>query len=70
MIEDSWIDKNWPKGKGKWKYNFQLSSFGFPYVDAIKQWVEENPSARYWGNMGYISCNTEEDAVMVWLRWA
>ena len=70
MIEDSWINKSWPKGKGKWKYHFQLKHFGFPHVDAIRQWVQENPDNRYFGNMGFISCNSEQDAIMVWLRWA
>lgn len=70
MITDSWINKNWPSKTAKWKYNFQLSNFGFPYVDAIRQWVKENPNDRYFGNMGFISCNREQDAIMVVLKWS
>lgn len=70
MIEDSWINKSWPNGKGKWKYNFQLTNFGFPHVDNIKEWVQENPTDRWWGNMGYISCNKEDDAINVMLKWS
>ena len=70
MIEDSWISKSWPNGMEKWKYNFQLTDFGFPHVDSIRQWVAENPKGRWFGPMGYISCNCEKDALMVVLRWS
>lgn len=71
MIVDSWVNKRWPEHpKYKWKYNFQLSSFGFPYVEEIKSWVEQDPKNRSWGNLGYVHCNSDEDAMMVVLRWA
>ncbi len=70
MITDSWINKSWPNSKARWKYNFQLSNFGFPHIDAIKSWVAENPNNRYFGNMGFISCNSEQDAILVVLKWA
>lgn len=69
MILDSWINKNWPNCKGKWKYNYELKNYGFPHISEIIAWVRENPKERCWGNMGYISCNKEEDAMMVVLRW-
>lgn len=70
MITESWINNSWPNGKAKWKYNYQLSNYGFPHVSEITSWVGENPKERSWGNMGYISCNNEEDALMIVLRWS
>ena len=70
MIVDSWINKSWPNCKGKWKYNYEVNNFGFPHVDSIKEWVAEKPADRNWGNMGFIACNEEEDAIMIVLKWA
>lgn len=70
MIKDSWVNKSYPSIKAKWKYNFQLTDYGFPYMADIKSWCEEDPANRAWGNLGYISCNKDLDAMMVVLRWA
>lgn len=69
MIIESWINKSWPS-KGKFKYNYQLSTYGFPHVKEIETWVKEKPTERGWGNMGYVACNKEEDALMIVLRWS
>lgn len=66
MISDLYISKS---NKNKFKYCFEVSNFGFPNVDNIKEWVAEDPDNRQWGNLGYISCNSEEDAIMVVLKW-
>lgn len=63
LIKNSWTNK-------KWKYNFELRNYGFPYVEEIKSWVSEKPNDRLWGNMGFISCNSDEDAIMVVLKWS
>lgn len=77
MIVNSWINTkddefNGPKKYNflSKKYNFLLSNLGFPHVKDIKEWVSEDPDNRQFGNMGYVSCNSEQDAIMIVLRWS
>jgi hypothetical protein len=54
----------------EFKYCIKVADFGFPNVSDIKEWVAENNGNRSWGNLGYVSCNSEEDAIMVVLKWS
>jgi hypothetical protein len=54
----------------EFQYCIKVKDFGFPHVDDIKEWVAEDAENRSWGNLGYVSCNREEDTIMVVLKWS
>lgn len=58
------------RSKNKWKFCFELKNYGYPYVDEFVNWAKEDPENRRWGNMGYVECVKEEDAILFMLKWS
>jgi hypothetical protein len=48
--------------KNKFKYCFEMTHFGGNQRDELELWCKENDT-RFWGNMGYVRCQTDEDAI-------
>ena len=54
--------------KNNFKYCFQMTHFGGNQRDELELWCEGN-ATKLWGNMGYVSCQTDEDAIEFINTW-
>lgn len=48
--------------KNRFKYCFEMSYYGGNERNELEDWCKLNET-REWGNMGYVSCRTDEDAI-------
>jgi hypothetical protein len=54
--------------KNRFKYCFEMLNYGGTHRDELELWCEESPT-REWGNMGYVYCQTDEDAIEFINTW-
>ena len=54
--------------KNRFKYCFEMAFYGGNERAELEAWCEENHT-REWGNMGYVSCQTDEDAIEFINKW-
>lgn len=48
--------------RNKFKYCFEMRNYGGNERTELEQWCKEDDT-REWGNMGYVSCQKDEDAI-------
>lgn len=58
-----------PHPKNKFKYCFEMRDYGGEQRAELEQWCLEDPINRRWGNMGYVECQKDEDAIEMILTW-
>lgn len=58
-----------PHPKNKFKYCFEMSHYGGEQRAELEAWCLEDPVNRRWGNMGYVECNLDSDAVEFITTW-
>jgi hypothetical protein len=54
--------------KNRFKYCFEMTYYGSNQRDELELWCEESPT-REWGNMGYVYCQSDEDAIEFINTW-
>jgi hypothetical protein len=55
--------------KNKFKYCFEMRDYGGKQRDELETWCLRDSENRRWGNMGYVECQRDEDAIELILRW-
>ena len=58
-----------PHPKNRFKYCFEMSQYGGNERAELEAWCLEDPENRRWGNMGYVECNRDEDAIYMITHW-
>jgi hypothetical protein len=58
-----------PHPRNKYKYCFEMRDYGGEQRSELEQWCLEDPDTRRWGNMGYVHCQKDEDAIAFILKW-
>lgn len=58
-----------PHPKNKFKFCFEMRDFGGEQRAELESWCLEDPENRRWGNMGYVECQKDEDAIQFILTW-
>lgn len=48
--------------KNRYKYCFEMRHYGANERVELELWCKEDPT-RQWGNMGYVECQRDEDAI-------
>ena len=48
--------------KNRHKYCFEMRDYGGNERQELEAWCKEDPT-RQWGNMGYVQCQRDEDAI-------
>lgn len=52
-----------PHEKNNFKYIFEMKYYGGDQRKELEDWCNQNSIHRRWGNMGYVECNKDEDAL-------
>ena len=55
--------------KNKFKYCFEMRHYGSDQRAELEQWCLADPVNRRWGNMGYVECQSDSDAIELINRW-
>ena len=58
-----------PHPKNKFKYIFEMRDYGGNERAELEAWCLADPESRRWGNMGYVECNKDEDAIEFITTW-
>jgi hypothetical protein len=58
-----------PHPKNKFKYCFEMSYYGSEQRAELEAWCLADPENRRWGNMGYVECNLDSDAIEFITTW-
>jgi hypothetical protein len=58
-----------PHPKNKFKYCFEMRHYGGDQRSELEAWCLQNSENRRWGNMGYVECNSDEDAIELINTW-
>jgi len=58
-----------PHPKNKFKYCFEMSHYGGEQRAELEAWCLADPVNRRWGNMGYVECNLDIDAIEFITTW-
>ncbi len=57
-----------PHPKNKFKYCFEMSNYGGEQRAELEAWCNDAPDRR-WGNMGYVECQSDADAIEFITTW-
>ena len=52
-----------PHPKNQFQYCFEMSYHGGEQRGELEAWCLENPDNRRWGNMDYVECDLDSDAI-------
>jgi hypothetical protein len=55
--------------KNKFKYCFEMRNYGGNERSELEFWCLADPENRRWGNMGYVECQKDEDAIEFINTW-
>lgn len=55
--------------RNKYKYCFEMKYYGGEQRGELEDWCKEDPDNRRWGNMGYVECNKDQDAIEFINQW-
>jgi len=58
-----------PHPRNRFKYCFEMRDSGGNERAELEAWCLEDPENRRWGNMGYVECQRDEDAVHMITHW-
>ena len=58
-----------PHPKNKFKYCFEMSHYGGEQRGELEAWCLADTTNRRWGNMGYVECNLDADAIEFIATW-
>jgi hypothetical protein len=58
-----------PHPKNKFKYCFEMRDYGGNERGELEAWCLADPVNRRWGNMGYVECNLDSDAIEFITTW-
>jgi hypothetical protein len=58
-----------PHPKNKFKYCFEMLNYGGEQRAELEAWCMQDPIDRRWGNMGYVECQKDEDAIEFINKW-
>lgn len=58
-----------PHPKNKFKYCFEMRHYGGNERTELEQWCLADPENRRWGNMGYVECQKDSDAIEFITTW-
>jgi hypothetical protein len=58
-----------PHPKNKFKYCFEMRDYGGENRKELEEWCNIDQETRRWGNMGYVHCQKDEDAIEFILKW-
>ncbi len=55
--------------ESKFKYCFEMQHYGGDQRSELEAWCLQDSENRRWGNMGYVSCNKNDDAMEFITHW-
>lgn len=58
-----------PHPKNKFKYCFEMRDYGGNERAELEAWCLADPEHRRWGNMGYVECKLDSDAIEFITTW-
>lgn len=58
-----------PHAKNRFRFCFEMRDAGGNERAELEAWCLADPENRRWGNMGYVECQTDQDAAYMITHW-